>query len=53
MGQRLFQEALRRGLFTRFRGNTLVVAPPLIITAEEVDRLVEIVRESIIAATRP
>ena len=41
--------ALDRGLFTRIRGEILLLAPPLIISDDEVDRLVSIVRDAIAA----
>ena len=44
---RLFEEALTRGLLVRFTGDTIALAPPVISTPAEIDRLVEGVRESI------
>ena len=41
-----------RGLLTRFVGDSLVFAPPLIISADEIDQMTGIVRESIIAVQK-
>ncbi|HVF34095.1 MAG TPA: aspartate aminotransferase family protein [Candidatus Saccharimonadia bacterium] len=46
-GVRVFEEALKRGLLVRFTGDTIALAPPVITTDAELDRLVEGVRESI------
>ncbi len=43
MGQELFQ----RGLYTRMRGETICLAPPLVTTPEQIDRIVDIVRDAI------
>ena len=47
VGPRLVQEMFQRGLLTRVRGETICLAPPLITTAGEIDRIVETVRDSI------
>jgi adenosylmethionine-8-amino-7-oxononanoate aminotransferase len=39
----------RRGLFTRVVRDIILLAPPLVITEAQVDRVVEIVRGSIAA----
>ena len=44
---RVLREARERGLVARVKGDSYLVAPPLVITAEQVDRIVEILRESI------
>lgn len=44
---RVKAECQSRGLFTRVVRDTLLLAPPLVINASEVDRIVEIVREGI------
>jgi len=46
---RLPNELLKRGLFTRTIGETICLAPPLVTTAEQIDRIVEIVGESVAA----
>lgn len=50
MGARLLWEARQRGLITRVKGDSLLLAPPLVITPEQVDRIVSIVGESVAAA---
>ncbi|MDR7449891.1 MAG: aspartate aminotransferase family protein [Armatimonadota bacterium] len=61
-GTRVLAEARRRGLLTRIRvgstgeypiGDTLLLAPPLVVTEAQVDRIVEIVRDAIRAAGAP
>jgi 4-aminobutyrate aminotransferase-like enzyme len=58
-GGRVIAEARARGLITRLRagqggdypiGDTICVAPPLVVTEAQVDRIVAILRESIRAA---
>jgi len=44
---RLFEDALTRGLLVRFTGDTIALAPPVISTREEIDRLVEGMRAAI------
>ncbi len=43
----ILKACLERGLLTRIKGESLLLAPPLIITAAEVDKMVEIVREAV------
>ncbi len=50
VGGRVLHEARERGLIARVKGDSYLVAPPLVITADQVDRIVDIVRESIRAA---
>jgi adenosylmethionine-8-amino-7-oxononanoate aminotransferase len=50
VGPRVFKELLQRGLYTRARGDVICLAPPLVTTAEQVDRMVQAVREAIPAA---
>jgi len=47
MGERVRQEMIKRGLFTRQIRDILLFAPPLVVTEAEVDRIVEIARQSI------
>ncbi len=58
-GARVIAEARNRGLMTRMRGgqggdypigDTICLAPPLVITEAQVDRIVEVLRDSIKAA---
>ncbi|MGQ0569506.1 MAG: aminotransferase family protein, partial [Armatimonadota bacterium] len=60
LGGRVVADARKRGLITRIRagqagdypiGDTICVAPPLVVTEAQVDRLVEILRESIQAVS--
>jgi putrescine aminotransferase len=50
VGPRLHQEMAKRGLYTRVSGETICLAPPLISSTEQIDRIVDIVRDSISAA---
>lgn len=59
IGARVLAHARQRGLITRIRagqegelpiGDVICLAPPLIITDAQVDRIIEILRESILAA---
>jgi adenosylmethionine-8-amino-7-oxononanoate aminotransferase len=43
------QACIDRGLFTRIVGDSLLFAPPLVISADETDQMVQIVGESIAA----
>jgi putrescine---pyruvate transaminase len=47
IGERVFQEMKRRGVYTRIRGDAIFFAPPLVITQDQVDRLVEATGDSI------
>ena len=47
VGLRVQQEATRRGLFSRVKADTYLLAPAAIITEEQVDRSVEILTDSI------
>ncbi len=51
MGHRVTLEARRRGAVVRPLGDVVILMPPLAIAACELRRLVDIVREAIIAAT--
>ncbi len=60
LGGRVLAEARKRGLISRIRGgqtgeypigDTICVAPPLVVTEAQVDRIVEILRESMTAAS--
>ena len=50
-GHRVTLEARRRGAVVRPLGDVVILMPPLAISADELRRLVEIVREAIVAAT--
>jgi adenosylmethionine-8-amino-7-oxononanoate aminotransferase len=58
LGTRVLAEARKRGLVTRIRvgqageypiGDTILLAPPLVVTEEQVDRMVDILHDSIAA----
>lgn len=49
LGHRIHQECLRRGALLRNLGDTLYLLPPLVISAEEIDALLRILRESVAA----
>ena len=50
VGPRIHQEAAGRGLFSRVKADTYVLAPPAVITDDQLDRTVEILSDSIHAA---
>lgn len=50
VGPRIYKEMLKRGLFTRVRGDVICLAPPLITPADQLDRIVNIIAEAIPAA---
>ncbi|WP_341890004.1 aminotransferase class III-fold pyridoxal phosphate-dependent enzyme [Variovorax sp. YR752] len=43
---RVAREAYRRGVMVRISGPNLILSPPLVITREEVDQLVDVLEES-------
>jgi len=47
VGERVHKECVRRGLFSRIRGDMYLLAPPFVTTEEQIDRIVNIVGESI------
>jgi adenosylmethionine-8-amino-7-oxononanoate aminotransferase len=49
VGFRVHEETQKRGLFSRHRGDVFVLAPPLVTKDEEIDRVVEILAESVSA----
>jgi adenosylmethionine-8-amino-7-oxononanoate aminotransferase len=52
MTQRLTDELLSRGLYTRVALDCICIAPPLVITEAELDRLVDIIGETVAALIR-
>jgi len=52
VGTRVQREMNQRGLYTRVRGEVICLAPPLVTTAEQIDRIVDILREAIPAAVQ-
>jgi putrescine---pyruvate transaminase len=51
-GERLYRECVQRGLFSRFRGDIYMLAPPFVITDEQIDRMVNILGDAIPAAVQ-
>ncbi|MCP4360570.1 MAG: aspartate aminotransferase family protein, partial [Chloroflexi bacterium] len=51
IGAQIQNACIDRGLFSRAVGDILELAPPLIINEDEVDKIVEIIREAIISVT--
>jgi adenosylmethionine-8-amino-7-oxononanoate aminotransferase len=49
VGARVHEETQKRGLFSRHRGDVFVLAPPLVSTDAEIDRIVNIMGESVLA----
>ncbi len=47
VGARVYQEMLKRGLFTRVLGDVILLAPPLVSTEEQIDQIVAIIGESL------
>jgi adenosylmethionine-8-amino-7-oxononanoate aminotransferase len=47
VGPRIQAEMVKRGLVTRLRGEVLLLAPPLIVTEAQVDRVIAIAAESV------
>jgi adenosylmethionine-8-amino-7-oxononanoate aminotransferase len=47
IGPRVSAEMLKRGLWTRVVGDTICLAPPLVTSEDEIDRIIEIVGEAI------
>ena len=50
LSQRLYDALLDRGLYTRVLFDCICLAPPLVITEAEIDRIVDIIAETIPAA---
>ena len=48
--ERLAEALLARGLFTRLVADTICLAPPLITSDEQIDRIVAIIADAIPAA---
>jgi adenosylmethionine-8-amino-7-oxononanoate aminotransferase len=47
IGTRVNAEARKRGLFSRNRGDIYMLAPPFVTTTEQLDRIVEILNDSV------
>jgi adenosylmethionine-8-amino-7-oxononanoate aminotransferase len=51
MGAKVQKELVKRGLYTRIVGDTICLAPPLVTPTETIDRIVQILGESIAAVS--
>ncbi len=51
VGGRIVKKMLENGVYTRCRGDSVNFAPPLTVTAEELDRMINIAGESIASVT--
>ena len=47
---RVFEQALKNGMLLRFTGDILAMAPPVISTPAEIERMVEVLRDAIKAS---
>lgn len=47
VGFRVHEETQKRGLYSRHRGDVFLLAPPLVTTDAEIDRILEIMGESV------
>lgn len=47
VGPRVQEECIKRGLYTRIRGDVIMLCPALVIRDEEVDRIVDVLREAL------
>jgi len=47
IGERVRDECIRQGLYTRVRGDVIMLAPPLVIGEDQVDRIVEVLRRAV------
>jgi 4-aminobutyrate--pyruvate transaminase len=52
LSQRLYEALLDRGLYTRVLFDCICLAPPLVITEAEIDRMAAIIAETIPAVAR-
>jgi len=50
IGERVHEESVKRGLFSRFRGDVFMLAPPFVISDDQIDKIVNILGEAIPAA---
>jgi putrescine aminotransferase len=52
MGARVLQECYRRGLVSRIKDDIYMLAPPFVVTDDEIDRIINILGEAIPAAMK-
>ena len=50
IGEKVRRGALERGVLLRARGDVIMLSPPLIITEREIDRVVDVLRDSVRSA---
>ena len=50
-GAKIVKEMHHRGVYTRCRGDSINFAPPLVVTTDQIDRMVDVARQAIIAVT--
>jgi adenosylmethionine-8-amino-7-oxononanoate aminotransferase len=51
LSPKLMEALLERGLYTRAVMDVICLAPPLVVSDEQIDRIVEIVRDGVVAVT--
>lgn len=51
-GTRLYKECVKRGLWSRFREDIYMLAPPLVIREDQIDRIINILGDAIPAAVQ-
>jgi len=51
VGPRVIQEMMKRGVITRYRADHIFFAPPLVVSEDQVDRLVSVTRDALMAVT--
>ena len=47
IGERVRDECIDHGLYTRIRGDVIMLCPPLVIREDEVDRIVDALRAAL------
>jgi L-2,4-diaminobutyrate transaminase len=47
VGFRVHEETQKRGLYSRHRGDVFLLAPPLVTTDAEIDRILQIMGEAV------
>ena len=47
IGMRVNQEAIEKGLFSRIKGDSYLLAPPVVTTDSQLDQIVEILTKAI------
>ena len=47
VGPRMLKEMRSRGVITRVKGDSVLLAPPLVTEPEQIDRIVEVVGDAI------